>query len=43
LALPCVHGVDVVVLLWSFVLELLLLELVLVLLGAGDDVGILFG
>jgi hypothetical protein len=40
LALPCVRGVDVVVLL---VLMLLCLELVLVLLGAGCDVGVLFG
>jgi hypothetical protein len=39
LALPCVRGVDVVVLLWLLALMLL----ALVLLGAGGDVGILFG
>jgi hypothetical protein len=45
LALPCVRGVDVV-LLWLLVLlvlMLLLLELVLVVLGASGDVGVLFG
>ena len=38
--LPCVRGVDVVVLL---MLMLLMLELVMVLLGAGSDVGVVFG
>jgi hypothetical protein len=46
LALPCVRGVDVVVLLWLLVLLVLmllpLLLVVLVLLGAGGDVGVLF-